>query len=61
MPAGWLVGYPVVDYVKVLREGLREAPLCVADKLLLALGAGDQVYQVLSRAVHVAVYTNRLT
>ena len=55
MSACGLVGDPVVDDVDVLGECLRNAPLGVADELLLALGAGDEVNNMARPTVHVTV------
>ena len=55
MPPCRLVGDPVVDHVEMLRKALSEASLGVANELLLALGAGDEVHQVFGVAVGAAV------
>ena len=55
VPPCRLVGDPVVDHIEMLRKALSEASLGVADELLLALGAGDEVHQVFGVAVGAAV------
>ena len=59
MPAGRLVGDSVVDDVEVLGESLGDAPLGVADQLLLAFCAGYQVNQVTRSTVHVTINPHR--
>ncbi len=61
MAARGLVCDPVVDNVEMFCESLGEAARGLADVLLLALGAGDQVHHVAGRAVHPAVDPHRLT
>ena len=50
-----LVGDPVVDDGQMFLESLGQAAVSLRDKLLLALGAGDEVHQVFGVAVSAAV------
>ena len=56
-----LVGDPVVDDVEMFLESLAQAAVSLGDKLLLALGAGDEVDQVAGLTVHTTVDLDRLT
>ena len=56
-----LVGDPVVDDVEMFLESLSQRAVSLGDKLLLALGAGDEVDQVAGLAVHATVDLDRLT
>ena len=56
-----LVGDPVVDDVEMFLESLSQGAVSLRDKLLLALGAGDEVDQVAGLAVHATVDLDRLT
>ena len=55
MSACWLVRDLVAHNVDVLGKGLGEGALRVADQLLLALCARDQVHNIARAAVHVTV------
>ena len=61
MSPSWLVCDPVADNCQVLLEGLAQTPVCLRHKLLLTLGAGDDVDNVLGLAVHSTVYLDTLT
>ena len=56
-----LVGDPVVDDGQMFLESLGQAAVSLRDKLLLALGAGNEVDQVAGLAVNPAVDLDRLT
>ena len=51
----WLVSNSIIHNLQMLSESIGHAPVCLRHKLLLALGAGDQVDQVARLAVHPAV------
>ena len=58
--ASRLVGDPVVDDGQMLLESLSQGAVGLGHKLLLALGAGDEVDQVAGLAVHTTVDLHRL-
>ena len=60
MPAGGLVGDPVVDDGQMLLESLSQAAVGLGDELFLALCAGDEVDQVAGLTVNTAVDLDRL-
>ena len=61
MSSCWLICDSVADNCQMLLESLSKTAVCLSNKLLLALGAGDDVDNMLGLTVHSAVNLDTLT
>ena len=61
MSSCWLICDSIADNCEVLLKSLSQTAVCLGHKLLLALGAGDDVDNMLGLTVHSAVNLDTLT
>ena len=61
MSSSWLICDSVAHNCEVLLKGLSQTAVCLSHKLFLALGACDDVDNMLGLTVHSAVNLDTLT